>query len=427
MPRAGQTTPESPTRLSDLVSIGVLTRVFPPELVDEVIAATGKTEQRHRALPARVTAYFTIAMALNPQGSYADVLDQLTDGLSWASGWKDTYQPPSPAAVVQARQRLGSAPLRLLFDRVAGPVAEPDTPGAFVASRRVMSIDGTCLDVPDTGDNDEHFSRPGTSRGGASAFPQARLVAMAECATHSLCGVQIGPYTTAEATLVRPLVDNLGEGMLVTADRGFFSYRLWREATATGADLLFRLRTDASAPVPEHLRDLPDGSWIATMKGKSNTERNADDPFTVRVIDYHLDTDVTDPADPADPVASADSVDGDEHSGQVYRLITTILDPDIASAEQLAETYTMRWEIESAFDELKTHQRGPKAVLRSKSPTLVYQEIYGMLCLHLAIRRLMGRAATESGTDPRRLSFTAALRITRNTRITSEHPGSFSP
>lgn len=419
MPRAGQTTPESPTRLSDLVSVGVLTRVFPPELVDEVIAATGKTEQRHRALPARVTAYFSIAMALNAQGSYADVLDQLTDGLSWASGWKDTYQPPSPAAVVQARQRLGSAPLRLLFDRVAGPVAEPDTPGAFVASRRVMSIDGTCLDVPDTGDNDEHFSRPGTSRGGASAFPQARLVALAECATRSLCGAQIGPYTTAEATLVRPLVDNLGEGMLVTADRGFFSYRLWREASATGADLLFRLRTDASAPVPEHVRDLPDGSWIAVMRGKSNTERKADEPFTVRVIDYHLDG-----GDDTDTGHDAEGKDTGRRPAPAYRLITTILDPDIASAEQLAETYTMRWEIESAFDELKTHQRGPKAVLRSKSPTLVYQEIYGMLCLHLAIRRLMGQAATASGTDPKRLSFTAALRITRNTL---EHPGSFSP
>lgn len=144
--------------------------MLPPELVDEVIVATGKTEQRHRTLPTRVTAYFSIAMALSTQGSYADVLDQLTDGLSWASGRQDTYRPPSPDAVVHARQLLGSAPLRLLIDRVAGPVADTDTPEAFVAGRRVMSIDGTCLDMPDTVDYDEHLSRPGTSRGGFRRF-----------------------------------------------------------------------------------------------------------------------------------------------------------------------------------------------------------------------------------------------------------------
>lgn len=406
MPRAGQTTPQSATRLSDLVSVGVLTRVFPPQLVDEVIAATGKTEQRHRALPAQVVAYFNLAMALHQDISYADVLDKLTDGLSWSYGFEQIYTPPSPAAIVQARRRLGSAPMRLLFDRVAAPIATRDTPAAFVAGRRVLSIDGTTVDVPDSADNDAHFGRPGTSRGGPSAFPQARLVGLAECATHAMCGVELGVYSDSEQELAGRLIGALTPGMLLTADRGLFSYALWRRATATGADLLFRLRTGTSAPAPQFVTTLKDGSWLGRMVGTSITERAAGDPFTVRVIDYHLDDGAAD----TDTEAS-------------YRLVTTILDPDEASAAQLAEAYTFRWEIESAFDELKTHQRGPKVVLRSKSPTLVYQELYGHLCLYLAIRHLMADVAAHRHADPRRLSFVAALRITRNTL---EHPESFS-
>lgn len=425
MPRAGQFKPSTPTRLSDLVSIGVLTRVFPPGLVDEVIAATNKTEKRHRALPARTTAYFTLAMALHQDLGYADVLDKLTDGLSWAAGFDQLYAPPTPAAIVQARHRLGSAPMRLLFDRVAAaatasvdvpgdtPAANADMPGTVVAGKRAVAIDGFTVDVPDSEDNDAHFGRPGVSRGEKSAFPQARVVGLAECGTHVMCGARIGVYGDGEQDLAGELIDTLSPEMLLIADRGFFSYTLWRRAVTTGADLLFLLRTDARAPVPTFVRELADGSWLATMQGKSNAERKAADPFTVRVVDYHLSD-------------GTDGTDGGAGDGvpESYRLITTVLDPEQASAEQLAEAYTLRWEIESVFDELKTHQRGPKVVLRSKSPTLVYQELYGHLCLYLAIRLLMGDVAAIGETDPRRLSFVAALRITRNTL---EHPESFSP
>jgi hypothetical protein len=219
------------------VSVGVLTRVFPADLVDEVIASTGRREQRHRSLPARVMAYFSIGMALYSEGSYEDVLAQLTDGLSWASGWQESYSPPSKSAIFQARVRLGPEPLAALFERVARPVGTEDTPGVWLAGRRLVAVDGTCLDVTDTAPNAEHFGRPGVNKGEQAAFPQARVVALAECGTHAIFAANIGTYAQCEATLTEPLLlGHLVPGMLLTADRGVFSHPLWRKAISTGAD-----------------------------------------------------------------------------------------------------------------------------------------------------------------------------------------------
>ena len=404
MPRAGWVKPETDRRLSDLVSVGVLTRVFPPGLVDEVIAGVGRTEMRHRSLPARVMAYFSIGMALYSEGSYEDVLAQLTDGLSWASGWQETYSPPSKSAIFQARARLGSAPLAALFARVARPIGAEQTPGVWLAGRRLVAVDGTCLDVADTGANAEHFGRPGVNKGEKAAFPQARVVALAECGTHAVFAAQIGTYSQSEATLTAPLLDRLEPGMLLLADRGYFSYDLWRRATAAGAGLLWRIRTDPAGPKPTHVQDLPDGSWLAHLHQTHSAAARRADPMLVRVLDYTLD-------------------DGRENP-MTYRLFTTLLDPGEVTALDLAAAYAQRWEIESTFDELKTHQRGPRTVLRSKSPDLVLQEIWGHLCCHYAIRVLMTQAADHSGHDPDRVSFVAALRIIRQTLA---HPGPFSP
>jgi hypothetical protein len=401
MPRAGWKKPESDRRLSDLVSVGVLTRVFPPQLVDEVVAETGRTQQRHRALPARVMTYFAIGMALFSDGSYEDVLAQMTDGLSWASGWADDYPMPSKSAIFQARARLGAEPLQGLFSRVARPLGEPGTPGVWLAGRRMVAIDGTCLDVADTDVNDAEFGRPGVSKGEKAAFPQARVLALAECGTHAIFAARIGAYRDSESKLAERILPELAVGMLLLADRGFFSYALWRKASGTGADLLWRVRADPTGPQPQHLQDLPDGSWLAHLRG--STDRTSE-PMLARVIDYTID-------------------DGRGNTTE-YRLLTTLLDPATASATQLAAGYTQRWEIESTFDELKTHQRGPKVVLRSKSPDLVRQEIWGHLCCHFAIRSLMTDAAGHAGHDPDRVSFTAALRITR--RIIA-HTGEFPP
>ncbi len=404
MPRAGWKKPESDRRLSDLVSVGVLTRVFPPDVVDEVIAAAGRTERRHRSLPARVMAYFCIGMALYSEGSYEAVLAQLTDGLSWASGWAESYAPPSKSAIFQARARLGPQPLAALFERVAQPIGVAATPGVWLAGRRLVAIDGTCLDVADTAVNAEHFGRPGVNKGERAAFPQARVVALAECGTHAMFAAEVGAYSESESALTVPLLDRLAPGMLLTADRGFFSYALWRKASGTGADLLWRVRTDTAGPKPTHLHDLPDGSWLAQLRQTHSAAARRAEPMLVRVIDYTIN-------------------DGRDNPTS-YRLLTTLTAPDEATAEQLAAAYTQRWEIELAFDELKAHQRGPRTVLRSKSPDLVLQEIWGHLCCHYAIRSLMTEAAGHFGHDPDRVSFIAALRITRQSIA---HQGDFPP
>ncbi|TAM91979.1 MAG: IS4 family transposase [Jatrophihabitans sp.] len=387
MPRAGWVKPVSDRRLSDLVSVGVLTRVFPPELVDEVVAEVGRTEQRNRSLPARVMAYFAIGMALYAEGSYEDVLGQLTDGLSWASGWREQFTFPSKSAIFQARARLGPEPLARLFSRVARPTATAGMPGAWLAGRRLVAIDGSCLDVADTPENAGFFGRPGVNKGEKSAFPQARLVALAECGTHAIFDAVIGPYTASELALADELIGRLESGMLLLADRNFTSYALWRKAIATGADLLWRAKTGLR---PEHVQTLTDDSWLARIR--LSTDKHAE-PITVRVIDYTID----------------DGRPNPEH----YRLFTTITDPAVASATELAAAYVQRWEIELTFDELKTHQRGPRTVLRSKSPELAQQEIWGHLCCHYAIRSLMSQAAVHAGHDPDRVSFVAALRIVR--------------
>ena len=404
MPRAGWRKPESDRRLSDLVSVGVLTRVFPPGLVDEVIAEVGRTERRHRSLPARVMAYFSIGMALYSEGSYEDVLAQLTDGLSWASGWRESYAPPSKSAIFQARARLGPEPLAALFARVAKPIGGRATPGVWLAGRRLVAVDGTCLDVADTPANAGFFGRPGVNKGEQAAFPQARIVALAECGTHAMFAARIGTYAESETALTGSLLAEVTPGMLLLADRGFFSYALWRRAAGTDADLLWRVRTDKAGPKPSHVQDLPDGSWLAQLRRSTPAAARREEPMPVRVIDYTID-------------------DGRDNP-TAYRLFTTLLDPDEAPAVDLAAAYTQRWEIELAFDELKTHQRGPRTVLRSKSPDLVLQEIWGHLCCHYAIRSLMTEAAEHSGRDPDRVSFVAALRITRQTIA---HPGAFPP
>ena len=369
--------------------MGVLTRVFPPDVVDEVIAEAGRTQQRHRALPARVMAYFAIGMGLYGEGSYEDVLAQLTDGLAWASGWREQYRWPGKSAIFQARERLGFEPVRALFQRVARPLAVADTAGAFLAGRRLVAIDGTTLDVADTPANDEFFGRPGVNKGERSAFPQARVVALAECGTHAIFDAEIGPYSMSELALSRALVDRLAPGMVLLADRGFTGFELWQRAAATGAELLWRAKANVS---PRQVELLEDGSWLGEMR--TNNARLNREAIVVRVVDYSIN-------------------DGRGNEAGPFRLFTTLLDPSEVSAVELATAYGQRWEIESTFDELKTHQRGSKVVLRSKSPALVQQEIWGHLCCHYAIRTLMFEAAQHATVDPDRVSFVAALRITR--------------
>lgn len=387
-------------RLSDLVSIGLLARVFPSDVVDEVIAEAGRTEQRRRSLPARVVAYFVIGMAMFSDGSYEDVFASLTDGLSWLSSWRQSWTAPSGSAIFQARRRLGFEAVRALFVRVARPLAGVGSPSAFLAGRRLVAIDGTMLDVADTAVNDAFFGRPGVNKGERSAFPQARVVGLVECGTHAIFAAVTGTCATGEVTLARGLVSSLQPGMLCLADRGFYGFKLWETASQTGADLLWRMKANQRL---DPIEVFADGSFLAKIFEISNFKRRGAG-LVVRVVEYTID-------------------DGRTNDTE-YRLITTMLDPAEISATEMAVGYSQRWEIENVFDELKTHQRGPRLVLRSKSPDLVQQEIWGHLCCHYAIRAVMWEAAIHAGTDPNRVSFVAALRIARRSIA---QPGDFPP
>jgi hypothetical protein len=410
MPRAGQVKPPSDERLSDRIAIGVLTATFPPELVDRVVDATGRRERRQRLLPARVVVYFTLAMCVFGQVGYEEVARLLTHGLAWAKSWRGAWQVPTTGSLARARARLGPEPLQALFERTAGPLATPATPGAWYRDWRLVVVDGTTLDVADTPANTTAFGRPKTHRGEQTAFPQVRLVGVAECGTHALMAAAMGPLTKGETTLTAGLLGagtTLGVGMLLLADRLFTGAELWRTAAATGAQLLWRTRSNAVLPV---LETFADGSYLSRITAATD-RRHGVAPTVVRVVEYRLD-------DPGRPKAK----------GQVYRLLTTILDAELAPARELAALYHQRWEVEGLLAELKTHQRGPGVVLRSKTPQMVAQEIWAMLLVHRAIRRLMHQAALDSqdgeALDPDRLSFTRALRMVRR-QVTGQ--AAFSP
>lgn len=369
MPRAGQMKPAVQERLSDRIAIGVLTRTYPPELVDEVVAATRRTERRHRLLPARMTVYYVLAMALFTGQAYEEVASLLTQGLGWASQWRESWQVPSKSAIAQSRARLGSEPLKALFDRAARPLATEATTGAWYRGRRLTAIGGTVFDVANTSANAAAFGRPSSGRGeGSGVFPQAQVVGLVEVGTHTFVGVVIGPCTMEATSLAAGLTGACQAEMLLMGDRGLPSARLWRKLTAGGADLLWRTKSNAVPPVD---RKLPDGSYLSHIEATG-------DRVAVRVVEQAL-------SDPGRPP-----------SGMPSGLLTSILDPAQAPAAELAALSARQGELETALDELKAHQRGKDVMLRSKTPEGVYQEIYGHLLVHYAIRALMHDDALKS-------------------------------
>jgi Insertion element 4 transposase N-terminal/Transposase DDE domain len=370
----------------------VLTRSFPPETVDEVVAAQGRTEQRSRLLPARLVVYYVMALALFASEGYEEVMRQLVAGLAWTTRWRGTWRVPSSPAISKARTRLGPAVLAALFDRVCVPVAAPDTAGAFYRSWRLVAVDGTTFDAPDEAVNTARFGKPSNDQG-TGAFPQVRVVALAECGTHAVFAAALAGITTGEQDLLRRLLGKIGAGMLVLADRNFLGHQLWAAAAATGADLLWRARSDTRLPV---VTELAEGSYLSYLAAPGTRGRGQ--RITVRVIEYTLQA-----SESAHP----------HKAGEVYRLVTTILDPDLAPAEDLAAAYAQRWEIESVLDEIKTHQLQSRPVLRSRDPDGVEQEIWGILLVHHAIRDLIHVSARDAGLDPDRVSFTRALRAAR--------------
>ena len=376
-------------RITDYISLGVVARVFPRETVDAVLRETGRITQRQRQLPAHVMVYYVIALALYMQASYREVLRCLLEGVRWLMGPGVEIKVAGKSGISQARTRLGSEPLQGLHDRIVAPIALKRTQGAWLRKWRLVSLDGSTMAVADTEDNEQAFGRPGQSRGKA-AHPQIRFVSLVENGTHVLFGTRMDGYHTGETTLARQVVGDLRQDMLCLADRNFFGFELWRQAQANGADLLWRVKKNLLLPC---IRRLSDGSYLSKIYPSLKDRRHDTKGVQVRVIEYTLE--------------------GVPDAEPIYRLITTIVSPRRAPAQQLAILYHERWEIESAFDELKTHLRGSNIVLRSKKPDLVRQEFYGLIMAHFAIRGLMHEAALKADQDPDRLSFAHAVRVVR--------------
>lgn len=394
MPRHELTLPGGP-RFTDMVSIGALAERVPLSTVREVVAAAGRSARRVRLLPPDVTALYVVALWLFRDVSYEEVLNCLLAGLRWAGLPLESVA--TKGAITQARERLGWQAMRSLYVRLAHPLAAPTTKGAWYRSWRTVAIDGSTFDVPDTQANAEAFGYPGASRG-SSAYPQIRCIALSETGTHAIFACQMGSYDTGEVTLAKDVLGALKPGMLLLADRLFFGYELWTAAAATKADLLWRVKNEVRLPVKERLAD---GSYLSEIHPSTSDFRAGRNGLPVRVIEYR--------------------VDGGE---ETFRLLTTILDPEEAPALELAALYPQRWEAESAFDEIKTHVKGSKITMRSKTPELVNQEFWALMIAHWALRDLIHEAALRQNLDPDRISFAQAVRLVRRTM---PHNRDFSP
>jgi hypothetical protein len=372
------------------LTLEALHRVVPPETITAVLRQTETQSPRVRALTAQVTIWVLIAMNLYTHLALGHVLRKVAQGLRFI--WPDpTYRVPGASAFVYRRYQLGAQPLVALYDRLARPLATPHTPGAFRFGLRLMAIDGTVEDVPDTLANAAAFGRQHGSRGD-SAFPQVQGVYLVECGTHVIVDATFWPYGTSERAGAAALLRAVTAEMLVMWDRGFHEYDLLAAVRQRGAHVLGRLPAHVK---PEWGASLPDGSTLAYLRPSDPKRRTQGERLLVRVIEYTL----TDPALPG--------------YGAVHRLVTTLLDPRVAPAVELVCLYHERWESEVVIDEIDTHQRLAGRPLRSQKPEGVLQELYALLIAHFAIRVLMHEAALQAGLDPDRLSFVHAVRVLR--------------
>ncbi len=395
------------TLTPDAVSLGVLVTSVPRDAVEAVITACGVGAQRSDGkLPPHVTAYLTMALCLFPEDDYEEVATKVTGALSRFGCWDAAWSVPTASGITQARKRLGRRVMSEIFEDVVTPVATPDTRGAWLRGWRVLAIDGFDVDLSDSDSNAAEFGYAGSGEN-RSAYPKARVVALAECGTHAFLAAEIAGYGTGEQTLAARLYLRLRRDELLTADRGFYSFEAWSAAMATGAALLWRAPTTLRLPM---VGVLADGTYTSVLinpavRGRRRERILADaragadlDPevaHLVRVVEYDV------------PDREGNG------SGELIVLLTSVLDPAAATAEELADAYHQRWEEETSNDQLKTHLRGPGRVLRSRLADLAHQEIWAWLIVHYALAVLAVRAAEAADLDPDRISFTRALRIAR--------------
>ena len=402
-------------RYTDRVNLGALAELFPPEEVRAVLRSTGRESKRRRDLPAELMVYFVIGMALMFDEAYQEVLRRLLEGLkccealfpseppagllpSELRAWRvrQEVRTSGKSALYNGRLRLGEEPVKQLFETLAVPLADEGAVGCWYKGLRLTGFDGTTLNVWDHAENAEAFGYPSASRG-QTAFPQVRLLTLVELGTHAtLAAAFDGVRKASERALVAEVLNRLDATMLNLCDRGFYSAHLFNQAADTGAQLLWRVKAGLQFKC---VQVLPDGSWLADLpRAKDKLTGQTWPRRRVRIIEYRFD--------------------GLSDTEPVYRLMTTLLDPKVNSAQELAALYHQRWEHESTFDEIKAHLLGVRPILRSRRPGLIRQEIWAILLAHYAIRALMQKAAHQSHLDPDQLSFIHTLRVVRR-KLTS--------
>jgi len=377
---------DTTSKVAGQLSFAALTKALPRAIVDEEIDKANRKQKRDRRLPARLMVYYTLAMCVYSQIGVQEVLRWVLEQARQYLG-AQLVKIATSGGISSARKRLGSEVLEALYRRVAVPLANALTKGAWHQGLRLVALDGSTLDLQDTDENAAHYGYSNSGRG-KSAYPKLRFAALVETGTHALIGAHMDAYATSEQALGARAIESLGKGMLCMADRLFYSYGFWSKARQTGAELLWRVKSNLRLPVEQVL---PDGSYLSTLYANDTDRRSKRNGQRVRVIVYRLQ--------------------GEGAPDETYRLITTLLDWEKHPAAELAALYPQRWEIEIALDEFKTHLRGGQVVLRSKTPDLVRQEFYAYMLTHYCVRQLMHEAALLNEVEPVRMSYKHAVEV----------------
>lgn len=372
--------------LTDAVSIGLLARVFPASVVDVAVDRCGVREKLNRRLPARLMVYFLLACWLWSDRGYVRVLRELVGGLRWAHGGYQGWKLPYDGSISKARVRLGDAVMGELFAGVRGPVGRRGDEGVFYRGLRVCALDGTLFDLERTEENLACYQVPS-----GGWFPQLRLVALAECGTLAVIDAEHGSIKDGERELATRLARSMGEGMLVLADRGFPSLDLCRTIAGSGAQFVVRVTSNYTLTPTEHLAD---GTYLTVLRG-SGPRSERGEPMSVRVVRYSVK-------------------DAETGVSEVFALVTSLTDHQEYPAEQIARLYARRWRVETLIEILKIQIRGTHATFRSKTPAMVRQELYALLCCYQAIRQVIDAAGRLAGVRVDQISFPPALDAVRD-------------
>ena len=363
---------------------------IPSDAIEQAISSVKAGENRKRALPSHLVVCLIIAMSLWSKASMRTALKNLVDGLSEAWVTVGQYwKVPCKSSITEARMRVGPQVMSRLFHQVVRPLATQKTPGAFLGGLRVMAVDGTVFDVPDSEANARVFGYPGSRNNTQAAFPKVRLVVLIEAGTHLIVDALMCPYRIGERVRVKKLLRSVTQGMLLMWDRGLHSYAMVQATLAQKCDYLGRVPKNVKFQVE---KVLDDGSYLSWIAADRKSQKKGGTKIGVRVIEYTIDTD-------GEP--------------QIYRLVTSLTDIVLFPALLLATEYHRRWEVESTIDELKVHLIGRKTPIRSQTPRGVVQEIYGWLLGHWAVRSLMFDVAEHANISPLGLGFTGTLNVVR--------------